>query len=74
MATQTFSRIALRAPEAAAALGISLRTLMGLVAKNEIPHVRIGERSLRFPRAALERWVEDKGKEGHADGIGSQHA
>jgi excisionase family DNA binding protein len=67
--TATSDRLALRAPEAAAALGISLRSLMTLVKAGDVPFVRIGERSLRFPRAALERWLESKvNMDGSADG------
>jgi len=54
---QTF-RLALRADEAADALGLSLRTLMGMVERNEIPHSRIGARNLRFPIAALQRYLD----------------
>jgi excisionase family DNA binding protein len=51
------SRLLLRPQEAANALGVSLRTLMSLVASGEIPHTRIGERNLRFPLDALREWV-----------------
>ncbi len=50
-------RLLLRPQEAADALGISLRTVMGMVASNEIPFTRIGERNLRFPVDGLRDWV-----------------
>ena len=47
-------RLALRADEAADALGISPRTLAAMVAADAIPHARIGtsKHNLRFPVAA----------------------
>jgi len=53
-------RLLLRPREAAAALGIALRTLMALVAAGEIPVVRIGTRCLRFSTAALETWIRER--------------
>jgi len=50
-------RLLLRPQEAANALGVSLRALMGWVSANEIPHVRLGARNLRFPVDALRTWV-----------------
>ena len=51
-------RLALRADEAADALGISARTLAAMVAADAIPHVYIGQRNLRFPIAALQAWLD----------------
>ena len=51
-------RLALRADEAADALGISPRTLAAMVAADAIPHVYIGQRNLRFPVAALQKWLD----------------
>ena len=53
-------RLALRPPEAAQSLGVGLSTLMDWVAAGEIPHVRLGDRCLRFPVADLERWLSQK--------------
>ena len=53
-------RLLLRPQEAANALGVSLRTIMGMVATNEIPFVRLGERNLRFPLEALRDWVASR--------------
>ena len=53
-------RLALRADECADALGISERTLMQMVADGTVPFTRIGTRNLRFPIAALQRWLDSK--------------
>jgi len=42
--------------QAAAMLGISPRTLWGLTAADEIPHVRIGRRVL-YSRESLAAWI-----------------
>jgi hypothetical protein len=33
---------------------------MGMVATDEIPHTRIGERNLRFPVDALREWAAQR--------------
>ena len=48
------TRLALRPPEAAAALGVSERTLRSL--QSELPSVRIG-RTLLYPVRELEAWL-----------------
>jgi excisionase family DNA binding protein len=48
--------------EAAAALGVCVRTVTKMRKKGEIKHVRIGVRVL-FPVADLRRWI-DEHKEG----------
>ena len=53
-------QLLLRPQEAANALGISLRTVMAMVGKNEIPFVRLGERNLRFPLEGLRHWVASR--------------
>jgi excisionase family DNA binding protein len=50
-------RLLLRPQECADALGVSLRSVMTMVANGEIPHTRIGERCLRFPVEGLRAWV-----------------
>jgi excisionase family DNA binding protein len=50
-------RLTMTVEEAAAALGISRAFAYEAVARNEIPHVRIGRRIL-VPRAALQRMLE----------------
>lgn len=52
-------RLLLKPDEAAAALGISPRSLWGLMNSGEIPSVKIG-RSVRYPVADLVRWIEDR--------------
>lgn len=49
-------RLLLRLPEAAEVLGLGRSTLYALVARGELPVVRMG-RSVRVPAAALEAWV-----------------
>ena len=51
-------RIGLRPREAAAALGISDRTLWEMTKKGLIPHMRLG-RSVLYRVADLEQWFED---------------
>ena len=46
--------------QAAAMFAISVRTLDRLVAKNAVPHVRLGPRCVRFPRKALAAWLESR--------------
>ena len=40
-------------PEAARLLGLSPRTLWSLTKMGKIPHIRLGERSVRYSRMAL---------------------
>jgi excisionase family DNA binding protein len=57
-ALRRLDRLALNRREVADLLGISPSTVTRMVEADEIPHVRL-RGSLRFPRAALERWLED---------------
>ena len=57
-------KLALRQAEAAAALGISLRSLMAMVGADEIPHVRLHRRSSRFPIKQLEAWLAQESQLG----------
>ena len=56
----TSVKLLVKAPEAAAMLSISLRTLMGLVSAGKVPYRRIGERCLRFSVRELEAWASDQ--------------
>jgi len=47
----------LDAYEAAELLHVPRSTLYELVRSRGLPHVRIGERGLRFTRAGLEEWI-----------------
>lgn len=49
----------LDANDAARLLRIPRSTLYELVRSRGLPHVRIGDRGLRFTRADLENWVSD---------------
>ncbi len=51
----------LKVPEAAAELGIPRTRCYELIARGELPAVRIGERSIRVNRTELERFLlEDR--------------
>lgn len=57
-------RLALRPPEAAAALGISERKLWEITADKAsgIPHVKLGKAVL-YPVAGLEEWLAERCKD-----------
>lgn len=38
----------------------SLKALYGLVARKQIPYIRLGNRTLRFDRVALELWLAQR--------------
>lgn len=38
-------------------LNIKLGTLYGLVSKRQIPHIRLGHRTVRFSRDEIKNWV-----------------
>jgi excisionase family DNA binding protein len=48
----------LRVADAARLLSLSRSAIYGLIAAGQLPHIRLGS-SLRVPRAALERWIQD---------------
>lgn len=52
------TRATMNLEEAAAYLGISVRHLQALRAKEQVPYTKIG-RALRFRRADLDLWLED---------------
>jgi excisionase family DNA binding protein len=54
--TSSEERIALRTPDAARAIGVSVRQLQRLIASRELPSLRIGKIRL-IRRAALEKFV-----------------
>jgi excisionase family DNA binding protein len=45
--------------QAAKLLNIKLGTLYCMVAQQRIPHIRLGKRLVRFPRTALQSWLEE---------------
>jgi excisionase family DNA binding protein len=52
--------ILLTVRQAAAALAVGEDTVYMLVAKNQLPHVRLSERVLRIPRRLLEEWIDSQ--------------
>jgi len=44
--------------ETAKAFGISLGTLYAMVSKKQIPHIRLGNRFVRFSREELEKFFK----------------
>lgn len=42
------------------ATGIPLGTLYTWVARRQIPHLRLGKRSVRFERDEIVRWLEER--------------
>jgi len=39
-------------------IGTTVNTVYSMVARRQIPHIRLGKRFVRFPRAELERWLQ----------------
>jgi excisionase family DNA binding protein len=46
--------------EAAEFTGIAVTTLYTMVCRKQIPHVRLGKRLVRFPRAELDAWMRER--------------
>jgi excisionase family DNA binding protein len=46
--------------DAAAKLGLKIGTIYSMVARREIPHVRLGPRLVRFSRVALDTWLGER--------------
>jgi excisionase family DNA binding protein len=57
--TDSLSQPLLTADEAARLLHIPRSTVYELVRSRGLPHVRIGERGMRFARSDLEDWVAE---------------
>lgn len=55
-AVESVPRLALRAKDAAMALGIGARLLWSMTNRNEIPHIRMGKAVL-YPVDALRAWL-----------------
>ncbi len=55
--------LALRAGDAAKALGISERKLWELTNRSLIPHMRVG-RSVVYPVSSLRAWLDDHAQKG----------
>jgi predicted DNA-binding transcriptional regulator AlpA len=60
----TAPKLLLKPREAAAALGLSEKSLWSLTQpRGPIPVVRVGERSVRYSVAALEKWIAGQAAE-----------
>ncbi len=46
--------------EAASLLGVKKGTMYAWVHQNRVPHIRLSQRCVRFDRAELEAWVEER--------------
>lgn len=57
--TRPMAPLLLRAGEVATLLGLGRSTVFAMLGAGELPVVRIG-RSVRVPRVALERWVDER--------------
>jgi excisionase family DNA binding protein len=55
-------RLLLRIPEAAKALGLGRTKLYELITAGELPVIRVG-RAVRVSVTALQKWVEEQGKQ-----------
>lgn len=58
-------RLLLRVEEVAEALDVGRWKVYEMVATGELPVIRIG-RLVKVPRAALERWIEERTSTGQA--------
>ena len=52
-------RVVLTVKETADLLGVSAATVSKLVKTGQLPAIRLGKRTVRIPRAALEQWLVD---------------
>ena len=66
MQSENTMKLSLRPREAAAAIGISARTLWTLTKRGEIPHTRLG-RTVLYPVEALRRWLQERSQSRTAD-------
>lgn len=60
------SPILVSSVEAAKLLGITQRLLRELTASGQLPHVRLGERVIRYRPADLDAWAADRSQPGAA--------
>ena len=52
-------RLVLTVKETAQILGVSVATVSKLVKTGQLPAIRLGKRTVRIPKAALEQWLVD---------------
>ena len=64
-------QLLLTVPEVAKVLRIGRNLAYELVARGEIPSVRLG-RVIRVPRSSLERWLEREAHQAHLDLFGKR--
>ena len=57
----------LKPQQAAETLQISERKLWSMTSSGEVPHIRLG-RSVRYPIADLEHWIDGQKSGGQVDG------
>ena len=60
MNSQTPNRLVLTVPEAAALLGLSMRSTYTLCQRADFPVVRLTPNRIGVSRAGLEKWVTDR--------------
>lgn len=48
------------AAEAAAYLGVAEKTLRKMTSERRVPFIRISSRCVRYDKAALDRWIEER--------------
>jgi len=51
-------RLLLKPMEAAQLLNVGRSRIYAMLADGTLPHVRLGERSIRIPMASLKQWLE----------------
>ena len=62
----TSDSLLLTVRETARILSLGRDRVYELVNRGDLPSVRLGERTIRIPRHALLKWVEDRQREGVA--------
>lgn len=67
MNKQENERIVLTVPEAAAMLGLSVRSTYTLCRRADFPAIQLTPNRIGVSRAGLERWVEDQLKYKHGN-------
>ncbi len=64
---QQVEQVLLRPSEAAKALGCSRTRVYELVHAGDLPHVRLGGTSIRIPKLAIQRLIDQAMKPGEGD-------
>jgi excisionase family DNA binding protein len=68
-------KMLITAAEAAKLLAVTRARLYMLVRENAVPHVRLGERQIRFSEASLKNWIAEQTVGGlvQSNGNGAHH-